>query len=113
MANNAGVVLALPGKITVEKCSVLKGKLEKVKDAYQSMMLDFRKVEDLDLAGMQLLSAFFLDCSSAKKEIGCLGPLKDRVRKGLVTSGLLSASEEGDFLFPFFSDKGVKIELGR
>lgn len=111
MQKNKGVVLSLPERITIDRCGVLKANLEKILDKYKALMLDFRKVQEIDLAGMQVLTSFLLDCVSSKLEVGCLGPLSPRVNKSFETGGLLHSKNDGDYLFPFLYDKGVKVEL--
>ena len=111
MADKTAVLLALPGKVTIEKSEALRANLVKLKGRYTTFLLDFRKVEEIDLAGIQVVIAFLLDCTSGGFSVGCRGPLNRKIRRTLEISGLLAADEEGEYLFPFVNDKGVKVEL--
>ena len=108
-----GVVIALPQKISIDKGEKLKERLENLKEKYSSIILDFRKVTELDPAGIQLLTSFALECVNNNREFGCLGPLKEDIRENLVLSGILVFREDDEFLFPFLYSEGVKIELSR
>ena len=111
MAGKNGVSLTLPGKITIEKAAALKASLQKIKGKYQGLFLDFRKVEEIDLAGVQVITSFLLDCSAGNLDIRCTGPLNPGISRILEISGLLASGSDGDYLFPFLNDKGVKLEL--
>ncbi len=106
-----GAVIALPKKISIDKADKLKQKLEKLKVKYSSLVVDFKKVKEIDIAGIQLLSVFALDCVHDEIEFGCLGPLDADIKRDLQLSGILVSRNEGDYIFPFVYKDGVKIEL--
>ncbi|MBI9101494.1 MAG: hypothetical protein JEY99_03685 [Spirochaetales bacterium] len=113
MSGKSGVVITLPQKISIDKTEVLKGKLEKLKENYPGIALDFRKVEEIDASGIQLLAAFALGCVNDSKEFNCLGPLNESIRENLTLSGILVSDSGDEYLFPFLYTEGVKIESGR
>ena len=111
MADAQGAIVTLPEKLTIEKAEKLKKQLEKILPSYPSLMLDFRKMNTIDVAGLQLLSAFTIACLNTSTELGCMGPIAKSVRTEFQLSGLLTVRGDHEYLFPFAGNEGVKIEF--
>ncbi|MCD6117232.1 STAS domain-containing protein [bacterium] len=84
---NKNKIITVEGDLLISSAAAFKKSLSKMgKD--QSYVIDIRAVEDIDIAGMQLLCAAHL--SSGGEKITLTQPLSDTLKKKIESAGFLN-----------------------
>ncbi len=94
---NEGVI-KFSGDMTVQHAINNRDVLIKALKATDKVLLDFENVTDVDLAGLQLLCSAHRTVILSGKQISCIGPLPEVMRKAVERAGydrLIGCREDG------------------
>jgi len=84
--------IKLQGPLTVEHASGLKSEIAQALSDQEAVLLDFSRIEDLDLACLQVLYAARLQAQTSGKGLHFVGSLPSHVSSRLLSCGILSAN---------------------
>ncbi len=110
MKKNKGASLNLPSEIRISNNTILIKKLKTViENGYSKIVVDISKTEEIDLSSLQILNSFYKECLAENIDVDFKGPLKDKIKKQLLSSGFLEIRGQHEILFPFLGNKGAEI----
>ena len=89
-------ILTLAGEMTIQRATLLKGKLQEALSKAHHLVLNLERVTGMDLSALQLLCSVHRTLLTDGKSLSLAGAMPESIRETIVLAGYKDCAAEND-----------------